>query len=199
MAVAPSPGRADQGTREGATRQWLWRGCSAYLRSLPLLLRARWLRRVNAADWSENHAMDVQTYIRQIVEPTINEYETEPTSIRRAFLACVVTYHIIDYLTYPKKKPGDRRQKFRQSSNEFAIIDRVAHALKHVTTGNPNAPHNQPLASGDVISGPPFTAGMPVGLPLRLETVALPHEGVLDLLSTVKLALKFLRTQETPR
>jgi hypothetical protein len=139
--------------------------------------------------------MDVQTYITQIVKPTINEYETEPTSIRRAFLSCVVTYHIIDYLTYPKS-PLTRLQKSRQSSDAFVIIDRVAHAFKHVTAGHPNAQYNQPLASGDVISGPPFTVGMPVGLPLRLEAVALPHEGVLDLLSTVKRALEFLQTQE---
>ena len=142
--------------------------------------------------------MDVQSYVRQIVEPTISEYAKEPTSIRQAFLSCVVTYHIIDYLTYPKK-PGARRQKFRQSSEAFAIVDRVAHAFKHVRTGETGAQQNQPLTSGDVISAPPFTVGMPVGLPLRLETVALPHEGVFDLLSTVRLALEFLRTQETWR
>jgi hypothetical protein len=183
----------DGGT--GLVRVAFRRSCLPAVVCVPMLPGCSWSARQRRRIDRRTIAVDVQTYVRQIVEPTINEYVTEPTSIRRAFLSCAVTYHIIDYLTYPKKSAA-RRQKFRESSDAFAIVDRVAHAFKHVTTGDTNAQHTQPLASGDVISAPPFMVGMPVGLPLRLETVALPHEGVFDLLSTVKLALEFLRTQE---
>jgi hypothetical protein len=97
---------------------------------------------------------DLRTYLAEIVNPTINELEAEPTSIRRAFLACVVTFHAIDYLVYPKR-PGARRSQFRKQSRAFSVVDRVAHAIKHVKAGKAEDPQNQPLDPKDVISRPP--------------------------------------------
>jgi hypothetical protein len=68
----------------------------------------------------------------EIVEPTISDFEANPTSVRHAFLACVVTFHSIDYVP---KKSANRRKLFRKESPEFATVDRIAHAFKHVETG----------------------------------------------------------------
>ena len=42
--------------------------------------------------------MDAKQFADETVEPTITEFEREPSSRRRAFLACVATFHLIDYL-----------------------------------------------------------------------------------------------------
>ncbi len=42
--------------------------------------------------------MNAHRYLDEIVDPTVKEYESEPTSVRRAMLACIVTYHAIEYL-----------------------------------------------------------------------------------------------------
>ena len=54
--------------------------------------------------------VDAKQFADEIVEPTITEFEREPSSRRRAFLACVATFHLIDYLALPAK-PATLRQK----------------------------------------------------------------------------------------
>ena len=84
---------------------------------------------------------DLVRYLDEIVEPTINELQENPTSVRHAFLACVAVFHTIDYLAFPDKKaPRALRQKFGRKSPEFAMVDNVAHAFKHVVAGNPKEP-----------------------------------------------------------
>jgi hypothetical protein len=73
---------------------------------------------------------DLMRYLDEIVDPTIKDFESNPTSVRHAFLACVVAFHAIDYLAYPRKSRG-LRQKFGKESPEFSVIDHVAHAFKH--------------------------------------------------------------------
>jgi len=97
---------------------------------------------------------DFLGYLNEIVEPTIKDFENNPTSTRHAFLACVTTFHAIDYLTY-SKRPAHMRQKLRNRSQDFAIVDRVAHAFKHVDTRDPD----QPLESTDVIPRAPAIWG----------------------------------------
>jgi hypothetical protein len=46
--------------------------------------------------------MDARQYADVIVDPTIAEFESDPRAVRRAYLACVVTFHMIDYITRPK-------------------------------------------------------------------------------------------------
>src|SRR5450631_1504293 len=98
--------------------------------------------------------MDANRYMTGIVEPTIRDFEVNPTSVRHAFLACVVTFHSIDYLTHPKPQ-ASRRKLFREKSPEFAMVDRIAHAFKHVQTGHHQSVYCQPLKSEDVIKRPP--------------------------------------------
>jgi hypothetical protein len=37
-------------------------------------------------------------YVNDIVVPTVREFRDEPRSQRRAYLACMVTFHIKDHL-----------------------------------------------------------------------------------------------------
>ena len=53
---------------------------------------------------------DLELYLCDFVEPTIAEFEKNPASVRHAFVACVVTFHAVDYLAHPKK-PAPLRQK----------------------------------------------------------------------------------------
>jgi hypothetical protein len=45
---------------------------------------------------------DLERYLKDIVEPTIKDFKDNPASVRHAFLACVATFHAIDYQTYPR-------------------------------------------------------------------------------------------------
>jgi hypothetical protein len=98
--------------------------------------------------------MDANRYMTEIVEPTISDFEANPTSVRHAFLACVVTFHSIDYL--PNKSAN--HQSFRKESPEFTTVDRIAHAFKHVKTGHVQS-IIKPLKAGDVIERPPAKWG----------------------------------------
>jgi hypothetical protein len=145
--------------------------------------------------------MDVNRYMTEIVEPTVNEFAANRTSRRHAFLACVVTYHSIDYLTHPKS-PGNRLKFFRKKSPEFATVDRVAHALKHVESGHKRNADLQPLKAGDVIERPPAIWGKAVWALSRWGDatggVTIKNEHERDLLEIVKEAAEFVRAQIKP-
>jgi hypothetical protein len=54
---------------------------------------------------SESQKMeDLKSYLDAIAEPTIKDFENNPTSVRHAFLACVAVFHGIDYLAYPRRQ-----------------------------------------------------------------------------------------------
>jgi hypothetical protein len=76
---------------------------------------------------------DLERYVRDIVEPTLDDFREHPASVRHAFLACVAVFHGVDYLTYPDR-PSKLRGQLRKS-DDFKIVDDVAHAFKHVATG----------------------------------------------------------------
>jgi hypothetical protein len=95
---------------------------------------------------------DMVRYIEEFVEPTIEDFQKNPTSVRHAFLAAVAVFHAIDYLAFPKKRSADLRQRFRKQSSEFAMVDDVAHAFKHVVVGDRTKPH---LRAREVVARPP--------------------------------------------
>jgi hypothetical protein len=104
---------------------------------------------------------DLEQYLDQIVEPTITDFEQHPTSVRHAFLACVATFHAVDYLAYPRKS-RTLRQKFANDSGDFRIVDDVAHAFKHVVVGDRMDPR---LSANEIIHRPSagvgeFTVGL---------------------------------------
>jgi hypothetical protein len=143
--------------------------------------------------------VDAELYMNKIVDPTIHDFEMyHPASRRHAFIACLVTFHCIDYLAHPKSS-ANLRHRFRNQNSDFAIVDRVAHAFKHVTTGDPKAPQHQPLASTSVFERPPGMVGvMQVGLSHILDevgSVEIWGEDRPHVLHAVKGAAEFLRSK----
>jgi len=141
---------------------------------------------------------DLEQFLDEVVEPTIADFEANPTSRRHAFLACVATFHGVDYLAHPKK-PQSLRQKFNEESAEFALVDRVAHAFKHVVSGHEASPHRPPLNAADVIPRPPAFWGTMVWDLSRWDDavggVTLDRERDIDLLVALKQTVAFLRAQ----
>ncbi len=142
---------------------------------------------------------DLERYLEDIVDPTIKDFEDHPTSVRHAFLACVAVFHSVDYLAYkPDKKARSAilRQEWKKASPDFARVDEVAHAFKHVIVGPLLKPK---LKATDVISRPPGVLGrMRCGLS-RLNDpaggVTLDNDRDLDILDVVKCAAQFIREQ----
>jgi hypothetical protein len=92
--------------------------------------------------------MDAARYLAEIVIPTVQEYADDPRSVRRGFLACVATFHIIDYMAKGEHKDV-LRQRFKRECPSYKEIDRIAHAFKHAAYG-------LKLKAGDVVERPPF-------------------------------------------
>lgn len=138
---------------------------------------------------------DLAQYLEEIVEPTVKDFEDNPTSRRHAFLACLVACHAVDYLAYPDR-PRTLREQFGHECADFKIVDDVGHALKHVIVGKRGEPR---LKASEVISRPPAYWGQfafdlsrwadPVG------GVTLDGERDVDLLDAVKNAVAFLWAQ----
>ena len=140
--------------------------------------------------------MDAKQYMDEIVDPTISEFAANRASRRHAFLACVVTFHTIDYFMYPEK-PGNQRKSFRNESWDFAQVDRVAHAFKHVQSGHDKSQDRPSLNVDDIRRRPPGAIGE-----FEIEVSRIGDEigGVtllknldVDLLDVVKNAAEYLR------
>lgn len=70
-------------------------------------------------------------YLEIMVEPTFEDFQRNPASMRHAYLACLVVYHAVDRAAYPAK-PGNLLDKWRAESQEFMLVEQVALHLKHV-------------------------------------------------------------------
>ena len=95
---------------------------------------------------------DLQLYLDEMVQPTLEDFEAKPTSRRRAFLACVVIAHAVDYLEHPRS-PNQRRNELKDQSKDFRLVDQIAHAFKHVRSS---------LKQSQVIVRPPAYWGAAV-------------------------------------
>lgn len=141
--------------------------------------------------------MDALKYLDTIVDPTIAEFEKQPTCFRRAFLACVATFHTVDYLATPKNSAQILRRRFCEESQEFLLIDRAAHAFKHVKSGHDDSLLKPTLFVSNIASRPPAILGrMILGLSRlgdAIGGVATASGHGKDLLPTVKRAAAFLR------
>jgi hypothetical protein len=140
-------------------------------------------------------------YLDEIVEPTINDFEKHPTSVRHAFLACVATFHSVDYLAYdalrrtPRRgRVGNLKETFGKESADFHRVDKIAHAFKHVVSHG-----KEKIRATEVISRPPGRAGVARAGPSRAGDsdggVTLANDVSVDLLAVLKRAVDFLRRQ----
>lgn len=133
--------------------------------------------------------MDAKTYLEEVVAPTILEYTNDVTSVRRGFLACVATFHTVDYLAAPNR-PGNLRKQLRDGSPSFALIDEIAHAFKHVVSSKTG------LGVQAVISRPPMIWGQAKWDLSRWDDeqggVTLDDDREIDLLAELNSAHEFL-------
>jgi hypothetical protein len=110
-------------------------------------------------------------------------------------VACVATFHAVDYLAYPRTSRG-LRQEFGKASPDFELVDHVAHAFKHVISGNPQKPN---LKSDEVIKRRgAFQAGVFDPLAFDVGAVTLVDRPAVNLLRSVKQAVQFLRNYSPP-
>jgi hypothetical protein len=135
---------------------------------------------------------DLARYLEEIVDPTIEDFEQHPTSVRYAFLACVAVFHSVDYLAYPRRARS-LRQRFGSESTSFKVVDQVAHAFKHVQSQGRDGSR---LIAREVIYRPPAIWGvMEWGLSRwddSIGGVTLERDRAIDLLDVVKRARAFL-------
>jgi hypothetical protein len=135
---------------------------------------------------------DLERYLDEIVDPTVLDLQSNPTSVRHAFLACVAVFHSIDYLAFPKK-PQNIRSQFRSQSPDFALVDHVAHAFKHVVS----KAREDRLNAKEVISRPPAYYESAIWDLSRWDDavggVTLTNERDVDILASIKRAIDFLR------
>jgi hypothetical protein len=139
--------------------------------------------------------LDALHYLDEIVEPTIVEFEREPSSVRRALIACMVTYHAIDYL-YSKSERRNALTRLR-GRPEFALIERVANAAKHaIFDGRPRLPVE------NILWRPPARAG---ALMCGLSQIGDGEGGVtvwgergMDILPAVRRTAEFIRGNIVP-
>jgi hypothetical protein len=133
---------------------------------------------------------DLRQYLKDFVEPTIAEFEANPASVRHAFIACVITFHSADYLAYPQTS-RILRQEWNQQSRAFAIVDDIAHAFKHVKTGNPANPD---LRAAEVVAMPgAFDVAAFDAAAFDTGSVTLENQPGVNVLAIVKEAAKFVR------
>jgi hypothetical protein len=97
-------------------------------------------------------------YVSAIVLPTVDEYLAATGDLRRAILACVVTYHVRDYLAAGSgcsKSEVDRRIR-ALTAFSFDVVEGVCNGSKHVrnTQGDfkftPGDEKSIPVAAFDV-------------------------------------------------
>jgi hypothetical protein len=74
---------------------------------------------------------ELTRYLKLIVQPTVEEFRRNPTSLRHAYLACVAAYHAVDRVAYPRGA-AKIAKKWRQQSKAFALVEIVALDFKHV-------------------------------------------------------------------
>jgi hypothetical protein len=142
---------------------------------------------------------DLERYLSKIVEPTVEDFQRQPSSVRVGFLACVAIDHSVDYLAFPadrakwdgKEHRGRRaelRRQFCKENEHFRLASEVANAFKHVKTFTKRS-----LEASQVYERPPALAGrMMIGLSLMGDTTGAVVVDGNNLLGVVTEALRFL-------
>jgi hypothetical protein len=104
--------------------------------------------------------MNPADYFNEFVEPTIQEFKDDPENIRRAYLACVVTFHFADCVKEASSMELVAiRKDLEGRSGTFDLIGALANLSKHFQL-DPRQ-HRMPISQTDIHVGPaaPFTDG----------------------------------------
>jgi hypothetical protein len=137
--------------------------------------------------------MTPSQYLQEIVLPTVRDFRDERRSRRRAYLACIVTYHLKDYLVkagWPEDHVG---QAMRLIGNDgpYDTVHSICNAAKHC--GHDRA-HNVSFVVGTDYDRPPAIAGaMIAGLSIVGDGTGgreIPFRGGVDIYWAVTTLLK---------
>lgn len=128
--------------------------------------------------------MTPEEYMREVLEPTIKDLVQNRASKRHAFLACVATYHTIDYLCGKRRKTV-LRGEYRAQSAAFAAVDRIAHGRADAQPG-PKRSEALPDSSAAFAEG-----NSKINAPGDARAARLRGEGA-DILAIVNEAADFL-------
>jgi hypothetical protein len=99
-------------------------------------------------------------YMREIVIPTVREFRDDPRSQRRAYLACIVTYHLRDYLEKAGEEEGSvgKTMHLLGRDTSWDVVHSICNASKHCGH-DPNRPHKISFAPGQDYDRPPAKHG----------------------------------------
>jgi hypothetical protein len=62
---------------------------------------------------------DLERYLSEIVEPTVEDFRRQPSSVRVGFLACVAIDHSVDYLAFPADRAKWKGKEHRSRRAEL--------------------------------------------------------------------------------
>jgi hypothetical protein len=75
-------------------------------------------------------------YFREFVEPAIEEFAAEPTSIRHAYAACLFAYHFADAVHVARREPKDGIRKaiaaLAKPEEAFWVVAGIVTLAKHL-------------------------------------------------------------------
>lgn len=76
-------------------------------------------------------------YLEVIVDPTFDDFCSNCTSVRHAYLICVAIFHAVDRAAEENGTRGaNLRQVWCKESLEFKLVDVIAHHFKHVQSSD---------------------------------------------------------------
>jgi hypothetical protein len=114
--------------------------------------------------------MTPQQFMDEIVLPTIVELKNAPRSRRRAYLACIITFHLKDHLKAAGEKEIEKTMR-ATSGAAFDVVRSICNGTKHVQT---DKTHKIPFAIGKDTDRPPAILGQMV---LGVSRLGDPHGG----------------------
>lgn len=148
-------------------------------------------------------------YLRAIVLPSLAEMLAEPSSSRRAYVACITAAHLVDHVAAARGIGGHRKHEVREAVRALgpraaaclAIVEGVCTGVKHAA---PDPKPNRPVkfVPGDERAVPAFAfsvegAGWGQGR-FGGPGVAVEHDGMLWFLDTCVLEVVRAYAQAFP-
>ena len=87
--------------------------------------------------------MTPSEYFHELVEPTIAEFESNPTSKRHAYAACVFAFHFADAAAaHAKRKQHEIVADLTNRTHAFPLVRDIANLSKHLEL-DPTRPGNK--------------------------------------------------------
>ncbi|MGU3541013.1 hypothetical protein [Methylobacterium sp. A54F] len=104
--------------------------------------------------------MSAREFVDTIAVPTVREFMEDPTQ-RRGYLACIVSFHVGDYLAPGHEPTRDlQRQMAKDLGRPFMALQRMCNAAKHSESTSKGVLLMQ---SGSDTARPPSGFGSPWG------------------------------------